>query len=66
MRTVKDLKEFLETIEDDSIELLANVTNENSELFHLISFESIEVAEYESGEEFLMFTPHQSFKPSNN
>lgn len=66
MRTVKDLKKLLDTIEDDSIELLANVTNENSELFHLISFKSIEVAEYESGKEFLMFTPHQSFKQSEN
>jgi hypothetical protein len=66
MKTVKDLKELLETIEDDSIELLANITNEGAELFHLISFESIEVAEYESGREFLMFTPHQPFKPLDN
>lgn len=59
MRTVKELKELLETIEDDSIELLANVTTPDSELHHLISLD-VEVAEYESGKQFLMFTPHQS------
>ena len=65
MKTVKELKEFLDSIEDDSIELLANVTNPNAELYHLVSFD-VELCQYESGKEFLMFTPCKSFELSNN